>query len=429
MTAPIDATPAGPSGLAGTAVPFAIADVIAAAAGGPAIVEDPSFRVLGYSAFVGQMDRGRAEAILGRRIPLAWLEHLTATGSLATLRTSTDVVDLRDGPWEARRRLITAFRAGSRVLGFAWVAEGAQPLGADAAIALRRAVDDATPDLLRHLEQIDAAEEHAFREVSALLDGLPGAPAVADRLGLERGGRFVVLAVSSPGSDPDGRVPRLVEHLRLCLDSFRRQAALTPYAGGAAAVVALAADDAPEAGARLGNETLRLSGRGPLHPLRVAVSAVGTGIASIPRLRDQALAAAATLGRETGGCVTYDDVEAQVLVGRMVASLSPDAGLSGLDRLREADRGSGVLERTLRAFLASCGSASAAARDLGVHVTTVRHRLDRVATVSGLRLDSPDVRIACEVLLRASDTHSDQQSSAAALTPSDSAGRVIAPLR
>jgi DNA-binding PucR family transcriptional regulator len=88
-----------------------------------------------------------------------------------------------------------------------------------------------------------------------------------------------------------------------------------------------------------------------------------------------------------------------------------------------------VLERTLRAFLASCGSASATARDLGVHVTTVRHRLDRVATVSGLRLDSPDVRIACEVLLRASDTHSDQQSSAAALTPSDSAGRVIAPLR
>ena len=408
MNARIDAVLAGPTGSVGTAPPFAIADVIAAAVGGPAIVEDSSFRVLGYSAFVGQMDRGRAEAILGRRIPAAWLEHLTGTGSLATLRTTTDVVDLRDGPWEARRRLITAFRAGSRVLGFAWVAEGGQPLGADAATALRQAVDDATPDLLRHLEQIDAAEEHAFREVTALLDGLPGAPAVADRLGLERAGRFVVVSVSTgeppragrTGGDPNGRASRLVEHLRLCMDSFRRQAVVAPYGDGAVAVVALAADDTQEAAARLGNEMVRLTGRGPLHPLRVAVSSVGTGIASVPGLRDQALAAAATVGRDTGGSVSYDDVEAEVLVAQVVASLSPDVRLTGLDRLRDADRGSGELERTLLAYLASCGSASAAARELDVHVTTVRHRLDRIAASAGLRLDSPDVRIACELLLR-----------------------------
>lgn len=407
MNAPNDAALSTGS-LVGTAPPFAIADAIAAAVGGPAIVEDPSFRVLGYSAFVGQMDRGRAEAILGRRIPAAWLEHLTGTGSLARLRTTTDVVDLRDGPWEARRRLITAFRTGSRVLGFAWVAEGGQPLGDDAATALRQAVDDATPDLLRHLEQIDAAEEHSFREVTALLDGLPGAPAVADRLGLERAGRFVVVSVStgerpwtgSADGDHDGRASRLIEHLRLCMDSFRRQAVVAPYGEGAVAVVALAADDTQEAAARLGNEMVRLTGRGPLHPLRVAISSVGTGIASVPDLRDQALAAAATVGRHTGGSVTFDDVEAEVLVAQVVASLSPDVRLTGLDRLRDADRGSGELERTLLAYLATCGSASAAARELDVHVTTVRHRLDRIAAVSGLRLDSPDVRIACELLLR-----------------------------
>lgn len=394
----------------GTAPPFDVADRIAATVGGPVIVEDVSFRVLGYSAFVGPMDRGRAEAILGRRIPAAWLEHLTATGSLLTLRTSADVVDLLDGPWEARRRLITAFRAGSRVLGFAWVAEGTAPLPGDAALTLRRAVDDATPDLLRHLEQVDAAEEHSARQVSTLLDGLPGAPAAADRLGLRRDGRFVVLSVSGDDTDsgddptPSTQTARLVEHLRLCLGSLRRRFAATPYGHGAAAVVALTLEENDETAGRLCAEVVRLAGRGPLHPMRVAVSSVGAGVAQIPRLRDEALAAAETLGRDVGGSVGYPDVEAEVLVARAVAALPTGTRLTGLDRLHEVDRGSGELERTLRAYLAACGSAATAARALDVHVTTVRHRLDRVTLASGLQLDRPEVRIACELLLRASLT-------------------------
>lgn len=389
---------------ASSAPPFDIADRVAAAVGGPVIVEDPSFRVLGYSAFVGPMDRGRSEAILGRRMPTAWLEHLTATGSLASLRTTDDVVDLSDGPWEAHRRLITAFRAGSRVLGFAWVAEGADPLPAGAGASLRRAIDEATPDLLRHLEQVDAAEEHAAREVAVLLDGLPGAPAVADRLGLPRGGRLVVLAApSDPILDrdgPDSASARLVEHLRLCLESMRHRSAVTPYAGGAVAVVALTGDDSDQVAARIGTEVVRLAGRGSLHPLRVAVSSVASGIDAVPRLRDEAVAAAATLDRETGGSAAYLDVEAQVLVGRALDGLPCGVRLSGLERLREADHDSGELERTLRAYLDACGSASAAARALDVHVTTVRHRLARVASVSGLQLDSADVRAALTLFLR-----------------------------
>jgi hypothetical protein len=383
-----------------TAPPFDIADEIAEAVGGPVIVEDASFRVVGYSAFVGPMDRGRVEAILGRHIPPAWLAHLTETGSLDRLRSTRDVVDLRDGPWQAHRRLITAFRAGERVLGFAWVAEGERPLGDGAAAALRRAVDDATPRLLRHLEQIDAAQAHAFREVDALLDGLPGAPAVAARLGLDRAGRFAVLAVSATGSpETDALALRLVEHLRLCLGSLRRRAAFTAHGDRALAVVALTEDDTADAARRLAGDVVRLAGKGPLHPLQAAVSSVGHGVASVPVLRDQALAAA-SVHAGTGGCIAFADVEAEVLVAEVVASLPPATRLEGLDRLREADRGSGELERTLRAYLAACGSASGAARDLGVHVTTVRHRLDRITTVSGLRLDRPDVRVACELMLR-----------------------------
>ncbi|GAA3774566.1 hypothetical protein GCM10022225_72890 [Plantactinospora mayteni] len=392
-----------------TASPFDVADRVAEQVGGPVIVEDANFRVLGYSAFVGPMDRGRAEAILGRRIPAVWLEHLTRTGSLDRLRRGTDVVDLPDGPWKAHRRLITAFRAGDRLLGFAWVAEGERPLGDGAAGVFRRAVDEETPALLRHLERIDAEEAHRSRLAAVLLDGLPGAPAAADRLGFDRGGRFVVLSVAAPTRTPAGPAEgesggtRLLEHLRLCLDSFQCRWAVAPWGDGGLALVALRADESGKAAARLGQEVLRLAGDGPLRMTRVAASSVGIGLAALPRLRTEATAAIVVAGGD-GAFVAYPDVDAEVLVAEVVAALPADVRLAGLDRLRAADRGTGPgggeLERTLRAFLAACGSASATARALGVHVTTVRHRLDRIAAVSGLRLDRPDVRIACDLVLR-----------------------------
>ncbi|MEU8804203.1 helix-turn-helix domain-containing protein [Spirillospora sp. NPDC048819] len=395
-----------------TASPFDIADRIAEKVGGPVILEDSSFHVLGHSAFARPLDRGRAEAILGRRIPGVWLEHLVRTGSLDRLRGSADVVDLLDGPWEARRRLITAFRAGDRLLGFAWVAEGERPLGDGAGAVFRRAVDEETPALLDHLERLHAEEAHRSRLASTLLDGLPGAPAAADRLGFDRDGRFMVLSVAGPARPRaraeagESETTRLLEHLRLCLDSFHHRWAVTSGGDGGLALVALRADESERTAARLGHEVLRLAGDGPLRTMRVAASSVGSGLAVLPLLRAEATAAIAVAG-DDGAFVAYADVDAEVLVADVVATLPAGVRLSGLDRLRAADRGTGPgggdLERTLRAYLAACGSASAAARELGVHVTTVRHRLDRIAAVSGLRLDRPEVRIACDLVLRRPD--------------------------
>jgi hypothetical protein len=391
-----------PIGERATAPPFDIADRIAGKVGGPVIIEDASFHVLGHSAFARPLDRGRAEAILGRRIPTVWLEHLVRTGSLDRLRGTADVVDLSGGPWEARRRLITAFRSGDRLLGFAWVAEGERPLGDGAGAVLRGAVDEETPALLEHLERLDAEEAHRARLTAALLDGLPGAPAAADRLGFDRDGRFMVLSVDDPSGAGSGGT-RLLEHLRLCLDSFQHRWAVTPHGDGGLTLVALRADESERTAARLGHEVLRLAGDGPLRTMRVAASSVGGGLAVLPRLRAEATAAITVSGRD-GAFVSYADVDAEVLVANVVATLPADARLSGLDRLRAADNGAGPdggeLERTLRAYLAACGSASAAARELGVHVTTVRHRLNRITAVSGLRLDRPGVRIACDLLLR-----------------------------
>jgi sugar diacid utilization regulator len=196
----------------------------------------------------------------------------------------------------------------------------------------------------------------------------------------------------------------VLEHLRLCLDSFRRRSVVTPRGDdGGLGIVALRGEESEETVARLGQEMVRLAGGGPLRGVRVAASSVGTGLAALPRLRDEATAAT-LVSRGDGSFVAYADVEAEVLVADVVTALPSAVRLSGLDRLREADAaggpGGGELERTLRAFLATCGTASATARLLGVHVTTVRKRLDRISAVSGLRLDRPEVRIACDLVLR-----------------------------
>ncbi len=397
---------------------FALADEIAAAVGGPVIIEDPSFRVLAYSAFVGEMDRGRAEAILGRRTPDPWLEHLTRTGSLEQLRTTDDVVDLRDGPWQARRRLLTAVRAGTRTLGVVWVAEGAVPLPGGAVPALRQAVDRATPVFLRHRERADAEADRRSRLVRVLLEGQAAALPAAAEFGMGATGTFVVIAAAPaepavdrgphPAAAPVGSLGtddvwgRLADHVTLCCESFRRPAVATRFGNHVLAVVEVAPRTGDDALRRLPDEVVRLAGSGRLAPLHAAVSSVGTGVGSLGRLRDEAVAALGALASRSDSASTrFQDVEAEVLVRGVVARLDPGASLTALDRLVAHDRAHrSELVSTLRAYLDACGVAAATADRLGVHVTTVRHRLGRIETVSGARLDRPEVRLALDLLLR-----------------------------
>lgn len=54
---------------------------------------------------------------------------------------------------------------------------------------------------------------------------------------------------------------------------------------------------------------------------------------------------------------------------------------------------------TLEAFLRSGGSANAVARQLFVHRNTVRHRLRRIAKLTGADLDDPDTRLALQLAI------------------------------
>ncbi len=54
---------------------------------------------------------------------------------------------------------------------------------------------------------------------------------------------------------------------------------------------------------------------------------------------------------------------------------------------------------TLEAYLRSGGSANAVARQLFVHRNTVRHRLRRIAKLTGAHLDDPDTRLALQLAI------------------------------
>jgi DNA-binding PucR family transcriptional regulator len=54
---------------------------------------------------------------------------------------------------------------------------------------------------------------------------------------------------------------------------------------------------------------------------------------------------------------------------------------------------------TLEAYLRSGGSANAVARQLFVHRNTVRHRLRRIAKLTGAQLDDPDTRLALQLAI------------------------------
>src|SRR5690606_27973880 len=100
--------------------------------------------------------------------------------------------------------------------------------------------------------------------------------------------------------------------------------------------------------------------------------------------------------------VPYDAVRAQVILNEVTALLRDRAELRlpGLERLYAEDERRGTLTPTLGAYLESGGVVAVAANRLGVHPTTLRYRLDRIRSLTGLDLDAPDTRLACALLLR-----------------------------
>ncbi|MHA6631480.1 PucR family transcriptional regulator [Pseudonocardia sichuanensis] len=398
----------------------ALADAIADMVGGPVTLEDAEFRVLAYSRFVGIMDPGRATAILGRRMPPEWSEHLDRTGALEQLRSTNEVIDVIDGPGNANRRLIVAVREGAaRPLGFIWVAEAAGPLPAHAVETLRRIVPIAVPHYRRHHELLSAQHRHRQQLVRALLQGHGPLQRYADELELPRDEPLVVLAVTAATERdlPPRTWERIVDHVALSCGARRWDAAVTRIGRTVFAIAHLSRGGHTDAVSRLAHDIVLRSAPATGEQLCAASSPPAIGARALPGRRAEAERALAICrSRGTQGFVHYDDVRAEVIVDQATAALRsrPDLRLPGLDRLRVEDargRGGGQLLITLGAYLESGGAIPATASCLGLHPTTVRYRLDRISSLTGFDLDDSTTRLACALELRATESGGD------ALTP------------
>ena len=392
---------------------FGFADTLATAVGGAVTIEDAASQVLAYSTIHEEdLDMPRREAILGRRVPAAYLHHLHAEGVFRALDATDDVVEVpADTRLGLRRRLVIAVRADGELLGSIWVQEGRKRLDRRAAVALAQAAGRAPAHLLRAQSTgmtVRHRREDALREVltgggdpcaaAAVLgfdaalpcavlgvelddparaggehralgrvDGLLRARAMAFRwlvAGVVTGGRLLVLVPELTG--PRDRIERRAERLArdLCRDAER---------AGIGVRVAC----------------------GPLAP-RLADAAATT--ATVDRIL-QLLAREPARGR----VASHATVRAAVAADQVIAALEavPELTEGPVAALLEHDEHHGTdYQLTLAAWLENLGDNAAAARVLRIHPNTVRYRLQRIAELSGIRLDDADERLIAALHLR-----------------------------
>jgi DNA-binding PucR family transcriptional regulator len=136
-----------------------------------------------------------------------------------------------------------------------------------------------------------------------------------------------------------------------------------------------------------------------------AISTTGRPLGRIAQRRREAEDAVDVLrARNDQRFAAYDAVRPQVILRELgqVLAQREDLRLPGLHLLADEDaRRGGDLLSTPRTYLRCADNASAAARQLGIHVTTLRYRVSRIAEIIGLDLGDPTVRLVCGLLLTA----------------------------
>lgn len=386
----------------------ALAEALGRMLGGPVIIEDTNFQVLAYSTWTGPVDRGRDAAILGGRIPEEWLKHLEAVGAIDTLLTSDAVIDVEDGPFHARRRLLRAVRIDDHPIGIMWVAEGGEPLPADVAARMDVAARVAAPHLLRHQDE-NVGHRAAQRKVlRALVETGELSRSSAEELGLLPATGYAVIGLRRAAGPALSHVARnrLVESVDLYCQSYRWRAATTAVGHTIYCLLAFGADRATADVTALAHGLADNARRTMRSPMHAAVSDRRPDLTAAPELRDQVDGVLDVLARPAGGehaVRRFADAVPQILLDRFggLMRAHPYARYHKLEVLRRHDELHGTEHiRTLRVYLGAFGTVRTAAARLGLHPTTLRYRIRRLTELSGIDLTNADERLYCELMLR-----------------------------
>ncbi|WP_199429662.1 PucR family transcriptional regulator [Qaidamihabitans albus] len=385
---------------------FALAQTLAVLTAGSVVIEDAGNRVLAYSRSADEVDEMRRLSILGWEGPETYLALLREWGVFQRLRSGEEVVRVEERPeLGIRRRLAVGIRAGSQHLGAIWVQEGREPFAERAESALLGAARIAAVQLVRHRGGPGRSPQEL---VTGLLDGGTNPDLVAGRLGIDPAAPAVVVAFAVRETGPDRpahelRRVEVIDMVSVHMTSYRRGALV---GGSGSRVYAVLPDvSAGQALGTLVTDIVRVLRRRTGVRVQAGIGAPVTALADVPASRAEADRVLAAMGPERD-VAAIGDLRAEVLLGELTALLRdrPDLRDPAVSALPAHDAEHGTeLVPTLLAYLDAMGDVRSAASALHVHPNTVRHRVRRAGTVSGVDLGDPRARLACHLQLLLTD--------------------------
>ncbi|MFE9245170.1 helix-turn-helix domain-containing protein [Nocardiopsis sp. NPDC006938] len=408
---------------------FSMAQTIAQLTGGLVSIEDAASRVLAYSSGA-EVDELRRLSVLGRQGPESYLALLREWGVFTKLRAGEEVVRIEEHPeLGIRRRLAVGIHAGRQPLGSIWVQEGSQPLSGHAEEALLGAARTTALQMIRQRTQTSAGLRLREDLLSSLLEGRIDASALADTVQVHAERAALVAAFSLTGgeAEPVGdaepadrpvrelRRRQLIDLVSVHTAAYRRSSLVTEldgrvyvllpdltrtpsgdgWRGVEQSVLALTRKTVAAARAALG---LRV---------QAAVGSLVERLRDVPESRAEADRVLDAMSRDLDGgtdweVATISDVRSRVLISETLAHLRADPSLRDprVSRLIEYDQAGGAdLVHSLLAYLEAFGDARAAAERLHIHPNTLRYRVRRAASVSGIDLSDPGERLFTQLQL------------------------------
>jgi DNA-binding PucR family transcriptional regulator len=370
---------------------FALANAIAAMVGGATTIENLQEQVLAYSTLPGQpIDEDRREGILGRQVPNV-PENPEQYASIFRARGALRL----PGVPPALSRLAVAVRAGMQALGSIWVVDATGTLDPDAERALERAADIAALHLLRARNAADLAMQQQSELLRRLLEGGDDSHPVAERLGLDPAGPFVVLAFQpefTPGVD-ELRMSRLVDLVAMHCEAHQHGTQCAVIGNTIYALFSgIAGGDL--GGAHHVAQSLVARAGAALHlGVRAAIGSAATTIGRINKSRKDADLVLLLLAGRPTSVASAQDVRSQLTLLELARvfrtsseSLSPAAA-----RVLDLDARTGTeYAKTVRTYLDCSRDSTATAAKLSIHQNTLRYRLRRANQLLGIDLDNPD---------------------------------------
>ncbi|WP_328908297.1 helix-turn-helix domain-containing protein [Streptomyces sp. NBC_00234] len=397
---------------------FSLAQTVATLTHGVVSIEDGAHRVMAYSDSGDEADELRRRSILGRTCPEPYLAMLRQSGVFRRVRDGQDVVQVEARPeLGGRRRLAIGINAGSRPLGTIWVQEGSRPLADRSDEALRGAARLAASQLVDHWFHGDSAARLPSRAGLAhgLLTGRFNSAALAAHLGIAPTATAAVVAfdLREPGSSDatwrDARRAEAAEIVSVHAASYRRSALVAEACGQIYAML-------PESSAcprgddgaltRWAEDLVGALRRHLRTPVQAVVAGTAARLDDIPDVKLRGHHGLRVLARTPDRQVaTHGDLTASLMVRDVVDLLARSPGIRhpALEELAGHDARTGTeLCRSLLQYLDAFGDVAAAAKELNVHPNTLRYRIRKAVTLTGLDLDDPEHRLAAVLQLRLS---------------------------